>query len=75
MALIDRFERKNMDRNRRHDPITAHFTTFEQDGQRFLQIDTYGRDSRAMPGKISQSIQLSEASAAELAAILRREFG
>ncbi|HLP52242.1 MAG TPA: hypothetical protein VK154_15240 [Chitinophagales bacterium] len=39
-----------------------------------LQIDTYGRSTREVPGKISQSIQLSTKAMAQLKKILEKEF-
>jgi hypothetical protein len=49
MALIKSFEEKRMDRNSIHDAIDATYTTFERDGRRFMQIDSYGRAVREMP--------------------------
>lgn len=70
VALIKSFEEKRMDRNSIHDAIEATYTTFERDGRRFVQIDSYGRAQREIPGKKSQSIQLDEKSARELFDIL-----
>jgi hypothetical protein len=75
MARITSFERKSMDRNSIHDEIEASYTTFERDGRRFIQVDSYGRAEREMPGKKSQSIQLDEKSARDLFDILRDAFG
>jgi hypothetical protein len=58
VALIRSFTRKYMDHNSLHDEIEATYTTFERDGRVLLQIDTYGRETREMPGKKSQTIQL-----------------
>jgi hypothetical protein len=55
MALIKAFEEKRMDRNSIHDAIEATYTTFEKDGRRFIQVDSYGRAEREIPGKKSQS--------------------
>jgi hypothetical protein len=74
MALIKSFEEKRMDRNSIHDAIEATYTTFERDGRRFMQIDSYGRALREIPGKKSQSIQLDEKSARELFKILEDFF-
>ncbi|MBI1252190.1 MAG: methionyl-tRNA formyltransferase [Alphaproteobacteria bacterium] len=74
MALIDSFERKDRERNSAHDPIGATFTTFEIGADKYFQLDTYGRSTREIPGKISQSIQLNRESAATLVSLLRREF-
>ena len=74
MALIRSFTRKHMDRNSLHDEIEATYTVFERDGRVLLQIDGYGRQSREMPGKKSQTIQLDRKGATALFDILRREF-
>ncbi len=74
MALIKSFEEKRMDRNSIHDSIEATYTSFERDGRRFMQIDSYGRSVREMPGKKSQSIQLDEKAARELFRILEDVF-
>jgi hypothetical protein len=75
MALIRSFTRKYMDRNSLHDEIGATYTTFERDGRVLVQIDTYGRDAREIPGKKSQTIQLDREGATALFKILRDEFG
>jgi hypothetical protein len=74
MALIRHFDRKHMERNSIHDEISATYTVFERDGRRFIQIDSYGRDEREIPGKKSQTIQLDRDSAQELYKILKNEF-
>lgn len=74
MALLKRFDRKEMERNSLHDEIVASYTVFERDGRVLLQIDSYGREEREMPGKKSQSIQLDRDGAFQLYSILKREF-
>jgi hypothetical protein len=74
MALIRTFERKHMDRNSIHDQIDASYTVFENDGRVFVQIDSYGRDERAIPGKKSQTIQLDREGASALYTILKQAF-
>lgn len=66
MALIRAFERKQMDRNSVHDEIKATYTVFRKDDKVLMQIDTYGRDTRDMPGKKSQSLQLDRTGAEAL---------
>ena len=75
MALIRTFARKDRDRATLHVEIEATYTTFERDGRVLLQIDTYGRKSRQVPGKQSQTIQLDKQGAKALVSILQREFG
>lgn len=76
MALVNILEPKTMERNRVHDPVEATFTVFtDVAGRKYLQIDTYGTAYRAVPGKVSQSIQFSRQSIRQLRAIIEREFG
>ena len=74
MALIRTFEEKAMDRNSIHHEISASYTVFERDDRKFIQIDSYGRDERDIPGKKSQTIQLDRDGASALFQILKREF-
>jgi hypothetical protein len=74
MALIRSFTHKHMERNSLHEEIDATYTTFERDGRILLQIDSYGRDNRQIPGKKSQCIQLDRTGAMALYRILKREF-
>jgi hypothetical protein len=74
MALIRHFERKSMERNSLHEEIEATYSTFERDGAVFIQIDTYGRDTREMPGKKSLTFQLDREGALALYNIIKREF-
>ncbi len=46
MALIKSFEHKSRDRYAIHDGIDATTTTFERDGRKFIQVDSYGRAER-----------------------------
>ena len=75
MALIKGFEEKRRERRSIHDAIDATYSVFERDGRAFIQIDTYGRAEREVPGKVSQSLQFDEKSARELFDILRGTFG
>ena len=74
MALIRNFDQKHMERNSLHDEKSATYTVFHFEGRVLLQIDSYGRKDREIPGKKSQTIQLDNEGAAALYAILKREF-
>ena len=74
MALIKTLPLKTLERNGIHDAVDATYSVFSIDGQRYLQIDSYGRPDREHPGKRSQSIQLDRESALTLLAIIKREF-
>jgi len=75
MALVRRLTRKQMDRNSLHEEVEATYSVFAWDDRTLLQIDTYGRADREIPGKKSQTIQIDEAAAQELFGILKTHFG
>jgi len=74
MALIRSFTEKKMDRNSLHDEIEATYTVIDWDGRVLVQIDSYGRDTREIPGKKSQSIQLDREGGLALFKILKSAF-
>ncbi len=52
------------------------YSVFQDDeGNTYLQIDTYGSPARALKGEKSQSIQFDYDSAGELMEIIGRVFG
>ena len=76
MARIDleTIKRIDKDRNTIHTKVYTTYTALEADGQKYFQIDTYGKSGREMPEKISQSIQFDKDSAQFLVELLRKEF-
>lgn len=76
MAQIDvkTFERLRKERNTVHEKVYATYSTFDSCGAHYVQIDTYGRNDRELPGKISQSIQLDKETAAYIIDLLKNEF-
>lgn len=75
MALITKFEPMGASASGRvHGPVECGWAMFESGGTRYLQLDTYGSRTRAMPGKVSQSIQLDETGARELVRLLTQAF-
>jgi hypothetical protein len=74
MARITHFEEQALERVSLHDGIAAKFHINDVDGRRILQVWTTGREDRQIPGKTSQTIQLTEASGRELFEILRKAF-
>lgn len=77
MARIDleTFEKQNKERNNLHDKVVAKYTTFELAGEKYFQIDTYGKADREIPGKISQSLQFDKESAKEIVELLVNYYG
>lgn len=76
MAMIDvsKMKKEDKERNSIHDTVDATYTVFEKNGDKFFQIDTYGRSSRDIPGKLSQTIQLNKKSALRLIELLSKTF-
>ena len=50
------------------------YSVFEKDGNKYVQIDTYGNSDRVFQEKISQSIQFDRDSAKFLVKLLIDEF-
>lgn len=74
MALITKFERVTMSKNRVHGPASCTYSAFNENGTRFVQIDTYGSSRRKFKGKKSQSIQLTKEGAGTLVKLLTQEL-
>ena len=75
MARIETFRIERRDRMALHDPVDAALFAHELDGRKLVVIESYGRKSRELVGKASQSVQLDEKSALELFDFLKRHFG
>lgn len=71
---LESIEKIEKIRNTIHEKVHTTYTTFTLDGEKYVQIDTYGRIGRENPEKISQSFQFDEATAEFLVNLLRTEF-
>jgi hypothetical protein len=75
MARVRRFtELRSPGTSRLHTEVDCGYRFITIGGDILVQLETYGSDDRAIPGKISQSVQLDRAAAIELLSILRRAF-
>jgi hypothetical protein len=74
MATVRTFDVKHLDLSRRHTDVDATIGLIEVDGEKFVQIDTYGSKDRAIPGKLSQSLRLSKSAFDELVALGKSFF-
>ncbi|MES2905839.1 MAG: methionyl-tRNA formyltransferase [Pseudomonadota bacterium] len=75
MALIRILTQKTVpERVSLHDEIEAQYFVHEKDGRSILQIDSYGRDERQVPGKVSQTLQFDREGAESLYKILKSAF-
>lgn len=71
---LDNIKKIEKNRNTIHEKVHATYTVFEMDGEKYVQIDTYGRIDRENPEKISQSIQFDKETATFLVNLLKEEF-
>lgn len=72
--LVSFIEPSHKERQAIHRPTRCLYSILEaDDGQRYIQLDTYGSDEREHPEKISQSIQLGKA-ASQLFQVLKQTF-
>ena len=74
MAVVREFTEKELDRSSAHSEVEATISLVEVDGERFVQIDTYGSKNRAMPGKVSQSLRLSQSAYEQLLQLAEKHF-
>lgn len=71
---LNSIERIEKTRNLLHDKVHTTYTVFEKDGKKYVQFDTYGKDDRDNPEKISQSLQFDEETARFFVKLLINEF-
>ena len=76
MAWIDGLEIDEIEGKIHPTNVIAKVRTFRTlDARPVVQIDTYGSTDRAVPGKLSQTIQFGEDVAVELFSLLKRTYG
>ena len=61
-------------RNTVHEKVYTTYTVFEMHGEKYIQLDTYGRIDRENPEKISQSFQIDQQTAYFLVKLLKESF-
>lgn len=75
MATIRELELRILEKYTRHtDAEGTYSIIYESDGEKVLQIDTYGSKNRRIPGKVSQSIRFSPEGLKQLKRILKEHF-
>lgn len=71
---LNSIKRIEKQRNVVHDEVYSTYSVFEINGERYVQLDTYGRVDRENPEKLSQTVQLNRDTAKFLVDLLSREF-
>lgn len=74
MAVVRDFTVRELDRESPHSEVEATVALVEVAGEKFIQIDTYGSKSRAIPGKVSQSLRLSKSAFDDLVKLASTHF-
>jgi hypothetical protein len=74
MALIRKLLPLDTERTSLHEEVEARYAAYKIDGKGFMQINTYGRPSRELPGKVSQTLQFDREAAKQLVEILKKTF-
>lgn len=75
MAIIRKLEKIDFNVPGKHSEVAATYAIIEDsDGDKYLQIDTYGSETRQIQGKKSQSMRLSKESIAQLLQIIKNNF-
>lgn len=72
--IVQHLKKVEKHRNNVHEKVFGTYTIFEENGEKYFQMDTYGKTEREMPEKISQSIQFNKENAKHLVNLLIREF-
>lgn len=75
MARISKNRMVKGTRNCRiHEVVDCEFDIFTSEGEKIVQISTFGTDSRVAKGKVSQSIQIDKETAIFLINLFKQEF-
>ena len=74
MALIRSFRHRPDANVGFRTEVDCGYTVGEVGDRTIVHLETYGSSTRAIPGKVSQSIELDEPAAGELVEILQRAY-
>jgi hypothetical protein len=74
-AIVRRMEHISLDKDSPHTDVDCTYSIVTDDqGRRYLQIDTYGSTTRKIPGKKSQSIRFAPEAIEQLKSLLQQKF-
>ncbi len=75
MATVRTFEVEHLDNARPHDEVELAIVRLVDCGrEKFIQIDTYGRETREVPRKLSQTTRLDKAAFEKLVELGKSHF-
>ncbi len=71
MAAVTQLVRVKLERESKHSEVECTFDIIvDEQGRKWLQLDTYGSDQRQIKGKKSQSVRLSPSAIQQLKEII-----
>ncbi|MDB5690408.1 MAG: hypothetical protein JWL91_2284 [Sphingomonas bacterium] len=74
MATVRDFRVEDLSTVRPHDDVEAVVRLVECNGEKLLQIDTFGRPGRETPGKLSQTLRFDAAAFRKLVDLGSKHF-
>jgi hypothetical protein len=74
MAIIRIFDELDLKANARRTETKGGWSVQGQDGEKFIQINAVGSDTRDIPGKVSQTLRLSKSAIEQLAELARKHL-
>ncbi len=75
MAVVRKLEPLTLEKDSPHTEVDCTYSVIsDNQGRRYLQIDTYGSSTRRIPGKKSQSIRFAPEAIEQLKALLATHF-
>ena len=75
MAIVKHLKHQQLEKDTRHTEADCTYSIItDSEGNRLLQIDTYGSSARRLLGKKSQSIRFTTAALEQLRNILAEQF-
>jgi hypothetical protein len=74
MATVRHFDLGELGTVRPHEEVPATVRLIECNGEKLIQIDTYGRADRENPNKLSQTLRLDEAAFRKLVELGNKHF-
>ena len=75
MATVRAFDVEHLDNATPHDEVASAIVRLVDCArEKFIQIDTYGRETREKPGKLSQTIRLDRSAFERLVELGRNHF-
>ena len=74
MAIIRRFGELELKANARSTETHGGWSVQGQDGEKFIQINTFGSEDREIPEKVSQTLRLSKEAIEQLAELAKKHL-